>query len=220
MKILLIEDNHETRELIKQNLENEMFAVDTADNGESGSYYARINSYDLIILDYLLPQKNGLTVCREIRAAHKHTPILVISVQNEVPEKVILLENGADDYLPKPFSFIELLARIKAIVRRPYHIQDTTVTIEDIIIDSARQHVNRNGQHIYLTRKEFMLLECFARNRGRIISRGYINEHVWENDNNPFSNTIEAHIRNLRKKVDAGKRSLIKTIPGRGYVVD
>ncbi len=220
MKILLIEDNHDIRETLKNNLECELFTVDCADDGEKGSYLARTNHYDLIILDYILPNKNGLQVCKEIRNASRNAPIIMISVCDKVPEKIALLEAGADDYLQKPFSFNELLARIRAITRRPYNINNVTLTIEDVSLDISRQNVMRNGQNIYLTRKEFMLLECFARNRGRIVSRGFINETVWENDSNPFSNTIEAHIRNLRKKLDDGKARLIKTVPGRGYIVE
>ncbi|MEI8062303.1 MAG: response regulator transcription factor [bacterium] len=220
MKILLVEDNHDIRETLKMNLESEMFTVDCTDNGDSASYLARTNYYDLILLDYMLPNKNGLQVCKEVRTAGKKAPIIIISVCGKVPEKVALLEAGADDYLQKPFSFSELLARIRAITRRPYQINSPILTIEDVSLDIARQNVSRNGENIYLTRKEFMLLECFARNRGRIVSRGFINENVWENDSNPFSNTIEAHIRNLRKKLDDRKAQLIKTVPGRGYIVE
>jgi two-component system copper resistance phosphate regulon response regulator CusR len=219
MKILLIEDNPDTCDLLKRNFEHEMFVVDIAMDGEYGSYAGRTNQYDVIISDYMLPLKNGLQICHEIRSANKKTPIIIISVRNEVPDKVALLDCGADDFLAKPFSFAELLARVKAVTRRPYDIKSNEMIIEDIVIDSARQNVNRNGQNIYLTRKEFMLLECFAKNKGRVVSRGQINENVWENENNPFSNTIEAHVRNLRKKLSKGNDDLIKTVPGRGYII-
>lgn len=220
MKILLVEDNHDIQEALKRDLESEMFAVDLASNGEVGSFMARTNHYDVILLDYMLPIKSGLDVCREVRNANKHAPIIIISVCDKLKDKVTLLEAGADDYVPKPFSFSELLARIKAVSRRPYKISESLLTIEDITLDIARQNVVRDGKNIYLTRKEFMLLECFARNRGKIVSRGFINESVWENDSNPFSNTIEAHVRNLRKKIDSGRAHLIKTVPGRGYIVE
>jgi DNA-binding response OmpR family regulator len=220
MKILIVEDNHDIQEALKRDLVSEMFVVDLADNGEVGSYMARTNHYDVILLDYMLPIKSGLDVCRDIRRANKHSPIIIISVCDKLKDKVTLLEAGADDYVPKPFSFSELLARIKAVTRRPHKISDGLLTIEDITLDISRQNVIRGGKNIYLTRKEFMLLECFARNRGKIVSRGFINESVWENDSNPFSNTIEAHIRNLRKKIDSGRANLIKTVPGRGYIVN
>jgi DNA-binding response OmpR family regulator len=220
MKVLLVEDNHDIQEVLKRDLESEMFAVDLASNGEVGSYMARTNHYDVILLDYMLPLKSGLDVCRDVRRANKHAPIIIISVCDKLKDKVTLLEAGADDYVPKPFSFSELLARIKAVTRRPHKISESLLTIEDITLDIARQNVVRDGKNIYLTRKEFMLLECFARNRGKIVSRGFINESVWENDSNPFSNTIEAHVRNLRKKIDSGRAHLIKTVPGRGYIVE
>ena len=220
MKILLVEDNRDIQEVLKRDLESEMFAVDLASNGEVGSFMARTNHYDVILLDYMLPLKSGLDVCREVRSANKHAPIIIISVCDKLKDKVTLLEVGADDYVPKPFSFSELLARIKAVTRRPHKIIESLLTIEDITLDITRQNVVRDGKNIYLTRKEFMLLECFARNRGKIVSRGFINESVWENDSNPFSNTIEAHIRNLRKKIDSGRAHLIKTVPGRGYIVE
>lgn len=220
MKILLVEDNHDIRETLRANLESELFTVDSVDNGESGSYLARTNYYDLIIMDYMLPRRNGLQVCSEIRQANRNAPIIMISVCEKVTEKIALLEAGADDFLQKPFSFLELLARIRAITRRPYNVSGAILNMDDITIDITKQSVTRNGRDVYLTRKEFMLLECFARNRGRVVSRGFINENVWENDSNPFSNTIEAHVRNLRKKLDGGRAVLIKTVPGRGYIVE
>lgn len=220
MKILLVEDNYDIQDSLKRDLESELFVVDLADNGETGSYLARTNHYDLILLDYMLPEKSGLQVCKEIRGSNRHAPIIMISVCDKLKDKIALLGAGADDYISKPFSFGELLARIKAVSRRPYKINDNLLVIEDITLDIARQNVIKDGNNIYLTRKEFMLLECFARNRGRVVSRGFINENVWENDSNPFSNTIEAHIRNLRKKIDGGRADLIKTVPGRGYIVE
>jgi two-component system copper resistance phosphate regulon response regulator CusR len=220
MKILLVEDNHDIRETLRENLESELFTVDCVNNGESGSYMARTNYYDLIVMDYMMPRRNGLQVCKEIREAGKSAPIIMISVCDKVPEKVALLEAGADDFLQKPFSFSELLARIRAVTRRPSQFNSSTLSIDDIDLDINRQSVTRNGKRVYLTRKEFMLLECFARNRGRVVSRGYISESVWENDTNPFSNTIEAHVRNLRKKLDGGRNTLIRTVPGRGYIVE
>lgn len=220
MKILLVEDNHDIRETLRENLESELFTVDCTDNGECGSYMARTNYYDLIVMDYMMPRKNGLRACKEIRQSNKNAPIIMISVCDKIPEKIALLEAGADDYLQKPFSFSELLARIRAVTRRPPSYNTSSLSIDDVDLDITRQCVIRKGRKIYLTRKEFMLLECFARNRGRVVSRGYINESVWHNDSNPFSNTIEAHIRNLRKKLDGGKTKLIRTVPGRGYIVE
>lgn len=221
MRILIVEDEKETRESLKSNLEQESFAVDTAEDGETGSYLARTNDYDLIILDNILPQKEGFEVCEDVRKAGKHTPIIMLSVKSEVHHKVDLLHCGADDYVTKPFSFRELIARIRAILRRPRMVDGDILSVGDLTMDIARQVVQRGGKNIYLTRKEFMLLEYLMRNRARVMSRGMIMEHVWNADSDPFSNTIEAHILNLRKKVDANhKVKLIHSVSGRGYKID
>lgn len=220
MRILIIEDDSNLREILKTSLESEGFIVDTTDNGESGSYIARTNSYNLIILDNILPKKSGLLVCREIKTVAKNVPILVISIITEEAEKVTLLDSGADDYISKPFSYIELVARIKALLRRPYNIQEPVLTLDDLTLDTVSQNVSRGKKRIYLTRKEFILLECLMRQTGRVVSRGQIIDQVWESDSDPFSNTLETHIRNLRKKVDLKHRKLIHTISGRGYKID
>ena len=220
MRILLIDDDLELREILRVNLESEGFIVDTASDGESGSYTARTNQYNLIILDNILPKKSGLIVAREIRASHGNAPILLISVCTDSAEKVKLLESGVDDYLTKPFAFAELVARVKALVRRPYNITEPVMTLDDLTIDSTRHEVIRDNKRLYLTRKEFMLLECLMQSSGKVVSRGQLMDHVWNQEADPFSNTIEAHIRNLRKKVDTKKRKLIHTISGHGYKID
>lgn len=221
MRILLIEDDTDLRDILKRNLEAESFIVDTASDGESGSYIARTNNYNLIILDYLLPHKNGDQICREIRESGSHIPILIISVKSEAPDKVTLLDAGADDFLSKPFVFTELVARIKTLMRRPYTIKDPLLKLDDLTIDTSAQEVIKSGQRIYLTRKEYMLLECMTRKCGKVVTRAEILEEVWNNDTDPFTNTIESHIRNLRKKIDTDKsRRIIHTFPGRGYKID
>ncbi len=221
MRILIIDDDKDVRDFVKVGLEAESFVVDEAADGEKGSYNARTNDYDLIILDLTLPKKDGYTVCKEIRGAGLSVPIIMLSVINNVQEKTRLLNSGADDYISKPFSFRELLARIRAILRRPQPLQQELLQSEDLIIDIGRQKVRRGDKEIYLTRKEFSLLEYLMRHQGRVVSRGMIMEHVWNADSDPFSNTIEAHILNVRKKINLGKKSkLIQTIPGRGYKID
>jgi DNA-binding response OmpR family regulator len=220
MRLLVIEDDIEIADFLKQSLEAEGFVIDVVYDGERGSYLARTNEYDFIILDYILPKKDGLAVCQEIREAGKKIPILVLSVRSEIPDKVKLLNFGVDDYLSKPFSLAELLARIRAISRRPNTLQTNPVTFADLKLDTQRQRVFKGDKEIYLTRKEFLLLEYFIKNAGNVLSRDMIMEHVWNSDGDPFSNTIEAHILNLRRKIDTGKRKLIHTIPGRGYKID
>lgn len=222
MRILIIEDDADFREIMKTNLQAESFVVDTADDGDSGSYTARTNHYNLIILDYLLPGKNGDTVCRELRKQGIKTPILVMSVKTEVPDKILLLDSGADDYICKPFAFSELMARIRTLMRRPYETLQPTLVLDDLTIDTETKEVYRSGDTVYLTRKEYMLLECMTRKCGKIVTRAEIVEEVWDNEADPFSNTVEAHIRNLRKKLNKGgtDKKYIHTIPGRGYKVD
>jgi DNA-binding response OmpR family regulator len=220
MRVLVVEDDEDIRNMLKMNLESETFSVDTAANGESGSYMARTNDYDLIVMDYMMPKKNGKQVCDEIRAAGKTMPIIMLTVRSSTEAKVELLNAGADDYLTKPFSFKELLARIRALLRRPQALESTVYEIDDIKLDTLSQKVMRDDKEIYLTRKEFALFEYLLKHRGIIVSRGMILEHVWDAEGDPFSNTIEAHILNLRKKLDTGKKKLIHTVPGRGYTID
>lgn len=221
MRILVIEDEKKIADLLKTALKAECFVVDMAEDGEKGSFLARTNDYDLIILDNILPSKEGLVVCREVRGSGKNTPILILSVKSETGTKIDLLNAGADDYLTKPFSFEELLARVRALLRRPKHIEDEILRIDDLTLDTKRQTVKRGRNEIYLTRKEFMLLEYLMKNRGIVLSRGMIMEHVWDMTVDPFSNTIESHILSLRRKIDPhGKRKFIKTVPGRGYKID
>ncbi len=218
MRILIVEDEKKIANMVKAGLESEGFCIDVAEDGERGSFLARTNDYDLIILDNLLPQKAGLQVCLEIRQAGKTIPILMLSVKSRPEEKTELLNAGADDYLSKPFSFCELLARIRALLRRPNRIEGEVLNFDSLIMDTRKHQVWRNKREIYLTRKEFSLLEYLIRNLETVLSRGMILEHVWDMNVDPFSNTIEAHILSLRKKLNlAGCKKLIKTVPGIGY---
>jgi DNA-binding response OmpR family regulator len=221
MRILVIEHETDLREYLKKNLEIECFAVDTAGTGEQGSYMGRIHDYDLILLDDNLPGKSGLEVCREIRAIGKSSPIMVLSEETEVDVKINFFNLGADDFLCKPFSYKELSSRIRAILRRPARIILPTLEVDDLTLDTINQTARRGSKQIYLTRKEFALAEYLMRNSGSIVSRTSLLEHVWSDEIDPFSNTIEAHILNLRKKIDKpARKKLIHTVPGRGYVMD
>lgn len=219
MRILVVEDNSELAEFLKASLESECFAVDIAEDGEKGAYLGRINAYDLVLLDNVLPKKGGKEVCSLIKEKNGDLPVLMLSVKADIPTKVEMLNIGADDYMAKPFSFTELLARIRALLRRPKQVLPDVLKAGDLTIDSLKHRVERGGEEIRLTKKEFMLLEYLARKQGEVVSRGEISEHVWDMGLDPFSNTIEAHIRNLRKKIGSGskKDDLLVTVPGRGY---
>lgn len=220
MHLLVVEDDKEINDFLRVSMEAECFAVDTAFDGETGSYMARTSNYDLIILDNILPKKEGRIACKEIRDAGKTCPIIMLSVKSETVTKVDLLNAGADDYMTKPFSLEELLARMRALLRRPKEIETDILNIDDLFIDAKRHSVRRGKKEIYLTRKEFVLLSYLLRNAGAAMSRGMIMEHVWNMDIDPFSNTIESHILSLRKKIDAkSKKKLIHTVPGIGYKI-
>lgn len=221
MKILVIDDDKDITNYIKAGLSDYSYAVEIANEPLNGSFMARTNIYDLIIIDYSLPQKCGVDICKEIRDSGNETPIIILTIHNEVRKKVQSLNSGADDYVVKPFSMDELKARITAICRRPKNIISSLIYIDDLIIDTNKKMVKRGDKQIYLTRKTYNLLEYLVRNRGLILSRGMIMEYVWNAESDPFSNTVEAHILNLRKKINIdGKKDLLRNIPGRGYIID
>lgn len=219
MKLLIIEDDSSIRNVLRMSFEASCFAVDTAEDGEQGSYMARTNYYDLIILDNVLPKKLGKKVCQEIREAGKTTPIILLSMKSDVLEKVAVLDAGADDYITKPFSFEELLARIRALTRRPQKISENVFRIKDIELNADRHTVSKSGSEVELTKKEFALLEYLLKNKEKVLTRGQILEHVWDINADPFSNTIESHIVNLRKKIGDTRKNIIKNLPGRGYKI-
>lgn len=216
MRVLIVEDDIDMQGALTSTLRSACFVVDAVSDGDAGSYAARTNAYDLAILDYMLPKKDGCEICKDIRSAGKTFPILMLSVKDNAHEKALLLNHGADDYLAKPFSIDEFMARIRALLRRPKLIQSPIINIGRLTIDSDRQVVHCGSKAIYLTRKEFSLLEYLAKHKNTVVSRGMIMEHVWDMATDSFSNTIEAHIVNLRKKLGSQRR-LITTVPGRGY---
>ncbi|MEK7607624.1 MAG: response regulator transcription factor [Patescibacteria group bacterium] len=221
MRILVVDDDKDIRGYLKANLEAECFAVDTAGDGEEGSYLGKNKSYDAIVLDNNMPRKSGIRVCADLRSAGNTTPIIMLSVDSDSEHKAELLDTGADDYLTKPFLYKELRSRIRALLRRPRKTVPSILQVDDLVLDSSRQFVKRGKKKIYLTRKEFSLLEHLMRNEGMIVSRASILEHVWDAEISVFSNTIEAHILNIRKKVDERpKKKLIYTMPGRGYQIN
>lgn len=221
MRILVVEDEKDIAVFLKKNLKAECFVVDVAACGEKGLMLATTNDYDVIILDYILPKYNGLDICRQLRMSGKTVPIIILSVKSTPTDKTELLNAGADDYLAKPFSFEELLARIRALLRRPSAIKEEVLQVDDLILDSRRHIVKRGKEEVYLTRKEFALLEYLMKNQGTVLSRAMILEHVWDMNADPFSYTIESHIRSLRRKLRVDKgRDLIHTVCGRGYKIE
>lgn len=218
MKILIIEDEKDIALFLKSSLEEVDFIVETAESAERGLLLARMNDYDLIVLDLNLPDRGGFEVCKDIRTEGKNLPIIILTVEGSVDNKVQLLDNGADDYLTKPFSISELIARINALLRRPKELIKNTIIFDGFELNRKRHLIIKNGKEIYLTRKEFILLEYLLINKGSIVSRGDLVDHVWDQEANLFSNTIETHILNLRKKLSNKQRKMIiKTYPGRGY---
>lgn len=221
MKILVVDDDAVLAENVKASLVACAHTVDISHDGADAAFLARSYEYDAVILDYSLPKKDGLAVCREIRAAGKTMPILFLSNTQEVDVKVLALNSGADDYMTKPFSLSELRARIDAISRRAPQLKSTLLAVADLTLDPATFKITRGSRSIRLTLKEQHLLEYLMKNTGSVVSRAQIMEHIWTADGNPFSNTVEAHIRNLRKKLSQDKEpNLIGNIPGRGYIID
>lgn len=222
MKILIIEDDGDTQEFLKKRLEEKCVAVDVASTGELGMRKVRNGKYDVVLLDYALPNKDGFAILQEIRAMDneekRNTPIIMISVTNELLNKVTALDYGADDYLPKPFFFAELFARIQAVLRRPKLQVTKQLVMGSLVLDTNTQQVTQNGKIMNLTRKEYGLLEYLMKNQGSVVSRNEISDSVWSTDINPFSNTVEMHIVKLRKKIEQNTTErFIHNIPGRGY---
>ena len=221
MKILVVEDDTATAKTVKDSLTAHSHVVEVATDGADGSFMGRSYDYDAIILDYSMPKKDGLSVCKEIRASGKTTPIIFLSMNSETDLKINALESGADDYMIKPFSMEELHSRLRAIVRRPTNQKINILRVDDLSMDVDRNIVMRGKSKIDLTNKEFCLLEYLMRNAGIVLSRGMILEHVWTADMDPFSNTVETHMRYVKKKICPGnKPNLIENIQSRGYVID
>lgn len=219
MRILLIEDEQKIANALKRGLEQESFAVDVAYDGREGYGRAMVGKYDLMILDRMLPGiQDGLEICKAVRTAGQHQPILLLTARDATRDRVEGLDSGADDYLVKPFSFEELLARVRALLRRPEQVQDTTLHVGDLELQPDTFRVRRNGQRIDLSRKEFALLEYFMRNADRVLSKDQIIAHVWDFDADILPNTVEAFVASLRQKIDKPfKQPLIHTIRGFGY---
>ena len=220
MRLLLVEDDTKLSDMLARSLREQGYAVDVSADGADAIFQASVNEYDALILDVNLPKRSGLEVSRELRKKGRAMPILMLTARDALTDRVTGLDAGADDYLVKPFELDELYARLRALLRRMPALLPTTLSIDDLVIDTRGQNVSRAGQPIPLTTKEYVMLEYLARNAGRVIGRAELCEHVWDANHDPFSNAIEVYINRLRKKVDdAGGTPLIHTRRGAGYLL-
>jgi two-component system, OmpR family, copper resistance phosphate regulon response regulator CusR len=218
MRILLVEDEESAARMLAKGLRERAYAVDIASDGETASYQAAINEYDLIILDVMLPVKDGLHVCHELRRSGSPVPILMLTARDSIDDRVTGLDSGADDYLVKPFDLHELLARVRALLRRGPALRSDLLSVADLTVDVRARSARRGNRAIRLTAKEYALLEFLARRAGEVVTRAEIAEHVWDENFDPFSNLIEVYIQRLRRKLDdGGTEQLIHTMRGEGY---
>ncbi|HEU4597291.1 MAG TPA: response regulator transcription factor [Pyrinomonadaceae bacterium] len=220
MRILLVEDEPDAARMLAKGLREEAYAVDVAGDGERALEQAHFNDYDLIVLDVMLPRKNGFEVCRELRASGSAIPVLMLTARDAVEDRVEGLDSGADDYLPKPFDFEELLARVRALLRRRPALYPEVINVADLSVDTRARRALRGGRDVELTAKEYALLEYLARRADEGVGRADIAEHVWDESYDPFSKVIEVFIQRLRRKVDDGHSlKLIRTRRGEGYTL-
>ncbi|GAC1638678.1 MAG: response regulator transcription factor [Candidatus Acidiferrum sp.] len=220
MRTLLVEDDARIARFVAKGLRERSYAVDVAATGEDALYQASVNSYDLIILDVMIPAPDGFAVCRELRKAGQKLPILMLTARDAVEDRIGGLDSGADDYLTKPFEFGELLARLRALLRRSGEVRPAKLGVDNLMVDTVAQRVSRAGKPIVCTAKEYALIEFLVRNAGRVVGRAEIAEHVWDEEFDPFSNLIEVYVNRLRRKIDAPpNRPLLHTRRGSGYVL-
>ena len=220
MKILVVEDEHLIANALKKGLEQEHYTVDVAFDGVEGLDLASSGDYDIILLDLMLPKIDGLEICRQLRNSQNNVPILILTAKSQLEDKIKGLNCGADDYLTKPFAFEELLARIRALTRRPQNTATETLTVGDLSLNLSTYEVIRQNKRISLSSKEYSLLECLMRHSNKILNKDQLIQHVWSYESNILPNTVEVYIRNLRQKIDKNyKIKLIKTIRGFGYKI-
>ncbi len=218
MRVLVVEDSRRLAGIVKRGLLEEGYAVDNAYDGEEAEYMAETTPFDMIILDIMLPKKDGLTVCRDLRAKNVNTPILMLTAKDSVEDKVAGLDCGADDYVVKPFAFSELLARIRALLRREVLPKVQKYQVGDLSLDPQSREVWRNGAQLELTAKEYAILEYFMRRPNAVVTRTMLGESVWDYEFDGLSNIIDVYVRRIRQKLDReGQASLIQTVRGAGY---
>lgn len=220
MKILIVEDEHLIATSLKKGLEQEHYTVDIAFDGLEGYDLAASGEYDIILLDLMLPGLDGISICQKLRSENIHTPILMLTAKSQIEDKIKGFDVGADDYLTKPFAFEELLARIRALSRRPQQTTNKVLTLADLTIDTTNYQVKRGTKQIRLSSKEYSLLECLVRHAGQILNKDQLIQYVWSYESDILPNTVEVYIRNLRQKIDQPfKKKLIQTIRGFGYKI-
>jgi DNA-binding response OmpR family regulator len=218
MRVLVVEDSRRLGGIIRRGLLEEGYAVDNAYDGEEAEYMAETTPFDLIILDIMLPKKDGLGVCRDLRAKGVNTPILMLTAKDTVEDRVAGLDTGADDYLVKPFAFSELLARLRALLRREVLPRTQKIQVGELTLDPQSREVWRDGDHLELTAKEYAILEYFMRRPNAVVTRTMLGESVWDYEFDGLSNIIDVYVRRLRQKIDReGRPSLIQTVRGAGY---
>jgi DNA-binding response OmpR family regulator len=220
MQILIIEDEEKIANFLRRGLREERYAVDIAYDGEEALYKFDNTEYDLVILDLMLPKVDGLTVCRKIRISNTNIPIIILTAKDNIEDKIKGLDWGADDYMVKPFSFLELSARIRALLRRGNKADPTILTIDNLLLNPATRIVKRNGKIIDLTAREYSLLDYFMRNQNTVLTKTKILEHVWDYNYDGFSNVVETYVKYLRKKlqINPKEKKLIHTMRGSGYI--
>lgn len=217
MKILVVEDEPKLNKNLVEGLQKRGYAVDFAFDGEVGEQLAKYGNYDIIVLDIMMPKRDGIAVCRNLRLQGYTTPIIFLTAKDEVEDKIVGLDTGADDYLVKPFSFDELVARIRALLRRPVVSTSDILVLDELVLDTKTQNVSISDKKVELTLREYGLLEYFLRNKGAVVSRDDILEHVWDKFHDLFSNVVDVHLKNLRKKLPYKYARRIKTVWGKGY---
>ena len=220
MRVLVVEDDARLARLLEKALREHAYAVDVAADGNRALVQAAVNDYDAVVLDVVLPGKDGFEVARALRERGSRVPVLMLTARDAVEDRIGGLDAGADDYLVKPFAFGELLARLRALTRRAPALLPSTITIGDLVVDTRAQRASRAGEDIALTAKEYTMLEYLARHAGRVVSRADIVAHVWDDNHDPLSNSIEVYIKRLRRKIDReGLPPLIQTRRGAGYAL-
>jgi DNA-binding response OmpR family regulator len=220
MRILVVDDDKRLCDTLKRGLEENSYAVDCAHDGEDGQLHAEMTPYDLIILDVMMPKKDGWTLCRDLRNNQISTPVLMLTAKDEVADRVCGLDSGADDYLVKPFAIPELLARVRALLRRGNEVKSTKLTVGQLHLDTVTREVSWKGRPISLTTKEYAILEYFMRQPNAVITRTMIEEHAWDYDFDSMSNLVDVYIKRLRNKIDPEEgKQIITTIRGAGYKI-